>query len=128
MRIESRPRPASLIRNGNLWVLLTAAALSEGCSLTLGNRDLTWVWGVVPLVVNAAFSLALLMRFRAQWRAEYEEMLEKHKRMVGFDYEAAWKELERVQAGLSDLSRNDLWEQYYREPFRKKLGGQGSLG
>ena len=57
-----------------------------------------------------------------------QKMLEKHKRMVGFDYEAAWKELERVQAGLSDLSRNDLWEQYYSEPFRKKLGGQGRLG
>lgn len=51
----------------------------------------------------------------------HQPLLEKHKRLVGFDYEAAWKELEGVHARLNDLSRGELWEQHFMEPFRKKL-------
>jgi len=57
-----------------------------------------------------------------------QPLLEKHKRLVGPDYEKAWKELEHIHAGLNDLTRNDLWEQYFRESFREKLGGHGKLG
>jgi len=57
-----------------------------------------------------------------------QPLLDKHKRLVGPDYEKAWRELELVHAGLSDLTRNDLWEQYFRESFREKLGGHGKLG
>jgi len=57
-----------------------------------------------------------------------QPVLDKHKRLVGPDYEKAWRELELVHAGLSDLTRNDLWEQYFRESFREKLGGHGKLG
>jgi len=55
-----------------------------------------------------------------------QQLLEKHKRLVGFDYEAAWRELEGVHARLSDLSRGEIWEQHFLEPFRKKMGEKGS--
>ncbi len=54
-----------------------------------------------------------------------QELLEKHKRLVGLDYEAAWKELEGVYARLKDLSRSEIWEQHFLEPFREKMGRKG---
>jgi hypothetical protein len=46
---------------------------------------------------------------------------EKHKRLMGVDYEQAWKTLSRIQTDLGNLSHRELWEQYFFEPFQERL-------
>ncbi len=50
-----------------------------------------------------------------------QPMLDQHKRMLGFDFEEAWKEFTRVQSDTTSMSRDELWERFFREIFREKL-------
>jgi hypothetical protein len=45
------------------------------------------------------------------------------KAIIGVDHAEAWKEISRAQGDLATLSRNDLWERYFFEPFRAKMSG-----
>lgn len=51
-------------------------------------------------------------------------LLTKHKRaLMGVDYEATTKSLSRLHADMSNLARDEIWERYFLEPFRKELSG-----
>jgi hypothetical protein len=55
-------------------------------------------------------------------RLDPRPILESHKRVLGSDFEGAWKSISRVQADLSNLSRAEMWEQFFMKPFQEKLG------
>lgn len=48
-------------------------------------------------------------------------ILAENKRMIGFNYEQAYKTLARQLRDLSDQSREELWERFFVETFRAKL-------
>lgn len=54
-----------------------------------------------------------------------QPILDKHKRVLGSDYEGAWRALSREHADLINLSRGELWERFFLDPFQKKLSGGG---
>jgi hypothetical protein len=56
-------------------------------------------------------------------RLDPRPILEGHKRVLGSDFEGAWKTISRAQADLVNLSRAELWEQFFVGPFREKLAG-----
>jgi len=56
-------------------------------------------------------------------RLDPRPILEGHKRVLGSDFEGAWKTISRAQADLVNLSRAELWEQFFMGPFREKLAG-----
>ena len=56
-------------------------------------------------------------------RLDPRPILEGHKRVLGSDFEGAWKTISRAQADLVNLSRAEMWEQFFMGPFRDKLAG-----
>jgi len=53
---------------------------------------------------------------------EPQVILDKHaKKLMGFDYEKAWRELERLHNDLAQLARADVWERFYFEAFKAKM-------
>ena len=56
-------------------------------------------------------------------RLDPRPILEGHKRVLGSDFEGAWKTISRAQADLVNLSRAEMWEQFFVGPFRDKLAG-----
>ena len=56
-------------------------------------------------------------------RLDPRPILEGHKRVLGSDFEGAWKTISRAQADLVNMSRAELWEQFFMGPFRDKLAG-----
>jgi len=54
-------------------------------------------------------------------RLDPRPILEKHKRVLGSDFEGAWRAIGREQADLANLSRAELWERFFLNPFQKKL-------
>jgi hypothetical protein len=50
-----------------------------------------------------------------------EPILDKHRRMIGFNYEEAWNAIARVQSDLASLTSSELWERFFFESFRKNL-------
>lgn len=52
-----------------------------------------------------------------------QPILEEHKRMLGFNFEDAWKAIARVQNDLANLPRSELWERFFFEKFQAKLSG-----
>ena len=50
-----------------------------------------------------------------------QALLDKHKRMLGHDYEKAFQELQRVQGDLAQLGRRELWERFYADPFKAQM-------
>jgi len=47
--------------------------------------------------------------------------LDAHKRMIGFNFEEAFRDVERTHGDLSQLSRGEVWERYYFDSFRLML-------
>ena len=63
--------------------------------------------------------------------AELDPMpiLEAHKRMIGHNFEEAWRQISQKQADLANLSKDELSERFYFAPFQSKLAdylGKGS--
>jgi len=56
-------------------------------------------------------------------RLDPRPILEGHKRVLGSDFEGAWKTISRAQADLVNLSRAEMWERFFVGPFRDKLSG-----
>jgi len=56
-------------------------------------------------------------------RLDPRPILEGHKRVLGSDFEGAWKTISRAQADLVNLSRAEMWEQFFSGPFSDKLAG-----
>ena len=50
-----------------------------------------------------------------------QPILDKHRRMIGFNYEEAWSVIARVQSDLASLTGGELWERFFFESFRKNL-------
>ena len=55
--------------------------------------------------------------------AELDPMpiLEAHKRMIGHNFEEAWRQISQKQADLANLSKDELSERFYFAPFQSKL-------
>ena len=50
--------------------------------------------------------------------------LEKSKkRVMGFNFEEAFNSINRTHGDLNNLTRSELWHQFYYKPFREKLSG-----
>ena len=79
--------------------------------------------------LNGGYNAALSEGTRALLEElEPQPILDEHKRMLGFDYEAAWKVFVRQQGDLGNLTRSELWERYYSKPFQAKLSGYLDAG
>jgi hypothetical protein len=53
-----------------------------------------------------------------------QPILEKSKkRVMGFNFEEAFNAINRVHGDLNNLTRNELWRQFFYKPFREKLSG-----
>lgn len=77
------------------------------------------------VLLNGAYSTALAEGSRRLLdEIEPGSILEKHKRMLGYDHEKSWQELERLHGDLAQLGKSELWERFYYEPFRAKLDAQ----
>ena len=51
-----------------------------------------------------------------------QETLAKHKKLLHYDYDGAFKSLQRGHGDLTNLTRDELWESYFSETVRRKLG------
>lgn len=72
--------------------------------------------------LNNAYSNSLQVGTKALL-AELDPMpiLEEHKRMIGHNFEEAWRAISQKQADLANLSKDEMSERYYFEPFQSKL-------
>jgi len=52
---------------------------------------------------------------------EPQPILDKNKRMIGFDYEQAWNTFARFHNDLAGLSQGELWERFFSESFQESL-------
>jgi len=51
-----------------------------------------------------------------------QETLVKHKKLLHYDYDGAFKSLQRDHGDLTNLTRDELWESYFSKTVRRKLG------
>jgi len=72
--------------------------------------------------LNNAYSNSLQQGTRALL-AELDPMpiLEANKRMIGHNFEEAWRQISQKQADLANLSKDEMSERYFFEPFQSKL-------
>jgi len=56
-------------------------------------------------------------------RLDPQRALERNRRMLGHDFETALRELARVHGDLANLSRSEIWERFFFEPFREGIVG-----
>lgn len=80
--------------------------------------------------LNNAYSTSLNEGTRTLL-AELDPMpiLEANKRMIGHNFEEAWRQISQKQADLANLSKDELSERFYFAPFQSKLAdylGKGS--
>jgi len=50
-----------------------------------------------------------------------QPILAEHKRMMGHNFEEAFHALSRIQGDLSNLTRSELWGQFFSQPFRERF-------
>ena len=52
-----------------------------------------------------------------------QSILDTKKGVFGFNYQDAWKSISRDHGDLINLSRTELWERFFMQPFQEKLSG-----
>jgi hypothetical protein len=72
--------------------------------------------------LNNAYSTSLQEGTRTML-AELDPMpiLEANKRMIGHNFEEAWRQISQKQADLANLSKDEMSERFFFEPFQSKL-------
>ena len=50
-----------------------------------------------------------------------EPILEGHKGLIGYNYEAAWRTLSKRHFDLSQMVAMELWALYMKEPFQRRM-------
>jgi hypothetical protein len=50
-----------------------------------------------------------------------QQILSRHKRFMGFDFESAFKEIRRLHGDRANLTRSELWETYFSHKCREEL-------
>lgn len=50
-----------------------------------------------------------------------DAILESNKRIFGYDYEAAWKEISKRLFDLSQMHAMEIWALYLKEPFQTRM-------
>jgi len=72
--------------------------------------------------LNRAYTSCLFQGSQALLsEIEPEPILDKHRRMIGFNYEEAWNMIARAQSDLASLTSGELWERFFFESFRNNL-------
>lgn len=75
------------------------------------------------LMLNDAYLSCLRPGARALLgEIDPQAILAKHKRFMHFDFDRAFKALQRDHTDLTNLTRDELWETYFSKTVRRKLG------
>ena len=74
--------------------------------------------------LNQAYQTCLFDGIRSVLtQLDPQPIAEAHRKpIIGVDYDKAWKAIGRAQNDLASLSKTELWERFFDDTFRSKLG------